>query len=363
MSEIERARKDLIVHSTKPLNAEPALGRLCSSFITAQSAFYIRTHGEVQHLDAQAHRVRISGHVQSPMTLSVDELRSRFAARTLTATLQCAGNRRADLQEVAKTSGDPWQAGALGTAEWKGVFLKDVLEAAGAKTAVQLYVAFGGCDVIEVEGERALYGASIPMIKAMSGDVLLAFEMNGGPLAPEHGFPLRVIVPGYAGVRSVKWLTNISVQDMPAESPIQRKDYKLFPPHVQKGEANWSQGLTIDALPLNSAICEPARGAKLAKGSVMIKGWATASERGVKRVDVSVDGGRHWRQAELEQRPDAPWAWTLWRIEAELEKGEHELVVRAWDSAAQTQPDSPDDTWNFAGYLAAHRHRTHVTVD
>ncbi|MHB8283052.1 MAG: molybdopterin-dependent oxidoreductase [Caulobacteraceae bacterium] len=362
MSEIKRAEENLIVHSAHPLNAEPPLERLCASYITEQRDFYIRTHGDVQHLDGPSHRLRIIGQVQTALDFSVDDLRSRFAQHTVTVTLQCAGNRRADFQEVAKTSGDPWQAGAVGTAKWTGVSLRDVLEAAGAKTDANLHVAFGSPDEIEVEGERALYGASIPMAKALSGDVLLAFEMNGEALEPEHGYPLRAIVPGFAGVRSAKWLTEISVQDTPAQSPIQLKDYKLFPPHVKKDEADWEQGVTIDALPLNSAICNPARGAKLKAGPLTVKGWATASERAVTRVDLSLDGGRHWTQAVLEHAPDAPAAWTLWSVEAKLEKGEHELVVRAWDSAAQTQPDAPDDTWNFAGYLASHRHRIHVSV-
>ena len=196
----------------------------------------------------------------------------------------------------------------------------------------------------------------------MSDHVLLAFQMNDEPLSPEHGFPLRAVVPGYAGVRSAKWLTEIRVQTEPADSPIQRKDYKLFPASVSTEEADWDAGLTIDALPLNSCICQPASGSKLASGPVTIKGWAAASERRVKRVDVSTDGGRHWMQAQLEQAEDQPHAWTLWRLDTVLETGEHELVVRAWDDAMQTQPDSPADTWNFAGYLAAHRHHVQVSV-
>ncbi len=363
ISEIERAEANLVVHSTSPLNAEPPMDRLVASFITPQKNLYIRTHGEVQHIDGASHRLTICGQVEGELELSVQDLRDRFPRRTLTASLQCAGNRRADLQEVKKTEGDPWQAAALGNASWTGVSLRDVLEAAGAATDVSLQVAFYSPDEIEVEGETARFGVSIPMPKAMSGEVLLAFEMNGETLQPEHGYPLRVIVPGYAGVRSAKWVSEVRVQDHPAESPIQTKDYKLFPPHVQKGEADWDAGLTIDALPLNSAICEPARGARLKEGPVTLKGWATASERAIRRVDVSIDGGRSWLQAKLQQQPDQPYAWTLWRLDAELKTGEHELVVRAFDEAMQTQPDTPDDTWNYPGYLAAHRHRIHVTVE
>ena len=362
-SELERAEANLVVHSTSPLNAEPPMDRLVSTFITPQKNLYIRSHGEVQHLQGATHRLKVAGHVERELEFTVQDLRSRFPHRTLTASLQCAGNRRADLQEVKKTEGDPWQAAALGNASWTGVSLRDVLEAAGAATHPSLQIAFYSPDEVEVEGETARFGVSIPLSKALSGDVLLAFEMNGEPLLPEHGYPLRVIVPGYAGVRSAKWVCEVRVQDRPAESPIQTKDYKLFPPHVQKGQADWNTGLTIDALPLNSAICEPARGARLKEGPVTLKGWATASERAIRRVDLSLDGGRSWLQAELQQQPDQPYAWTLWRLDAELKRGEHELVVRAFDEAMQTQPDTPDDTWNYPGYLAAHRHRIHVTVE
>ena len=215
----------------------------------------------MQHLDEGSHRLRVTGRVARELELSVAELRGRFASRTITAGLQCAGNRRADLQEVAETAGDPWSGGAVGNVRWTGAVLRDVLQAAGAEVGAELQVAFYSPDEIEVGGEKGRFGVSISMPKAMSGDVLLAWAVNGEPLAPEHGFPLRVVVPGYAGVRSAKWVTEVRVQDAPAESPIQRKDYKLFPPGASKADADWDAGLTIDAMPINSMICEPARGA------------------------------------------------------------------------------------------------------
>ena len=351
-----------IVHSDLPLNVEPPLAKLAEAFITQQRDLYIRTHGEVQQLDEGSYRLRVLGDVDEELQFGLADLQARFSVHTLTCSLQCAGNRRADLQGVAKTAGDPWHGGAIGNVCWTGVALREVLEAAGVAADARLQVAFYSPDEIEVEGERGRFGVSIPLEKAMSDHVLLAFEMNGEPLSPEHGFPLRAVVPGYAGVRSAKWLTEIRVQAEPADSPIQRKDYKLFPASVTKAEADWDEGLTIDAMPLNSCICQPASDAKLAAGPVTIKGWATASARQVKRVDVSTDGGRHWALAELEQASDQPHAWTLWRLDTVLEEGEHELVVRAWDEAMQTQPDTPNDTWNFAGYLAAHRHHIRVSV-
>jgi len=358
-----RSKPDLIVHSETPYNAEPPLARLRARMTTAQPDFYVRSHGTIPHLDAATHRLRVGGCVATPLDLSMAELRQRFPERSVTAVMQCAGNRRADMQPVRPTSGDPWAPGAIGNAEWTGVALADVLRAAGAETDAALHVAFDACDEVEMPNEgRFAYGASIPMAKAMSPEVLLAFAMNGEPLAPEHGFPLRVVVPGFAGVRSPKWLATITVQDKPSDNHMQQRDYKLVPPDVTEATVNWEKGLTIYDMPLNAAICEPAPHATLKAGSTALRGYAVATARDIMRVDISIDGGRSWKQAELEHDADAPWSWTFWTATLNLPKGEHELAVRAWDSAGQTQPASPDDTWNFKGYLSAAWHRVHVSA-
>jgi len=352
----------LIVHSREPFNAEPPTDRLRAAFITPQHHFYVRCHGDIPVLDAAVHRLRIEGMVATPLELGVDELRSRFAPVSVVATMQCAGNRRADMQRVRPTSGDPWAPGAIGTAEWTGVSLADVLSAAGVEKGPALHVAFESADECHVAGKSFLYGASIPLHKAMAGEVLLAFAMNDEPLKAEHGAPLRVVVPGYAGVRSPKWLRTITVQDHPSDNPIQADDYKLFPADVTAATADPAQGVTINALPLNSAICEPAPHAALQPGATILRGYATASNRAVMRVDVSADGGRSWTQATLEDKPEQPWSWFFWHATLELPKGEHELAVRAWDEAGQTQPALPDDTWNYKGYLSAAWHRVPVVV-
>jgi sulfite oxidase len=357
------SKPDLIVHSETPYNAEPPLARLRARFTTEQADFYVRSHGSIPHLDAATHRLRVGGRVATPLDLSMAELRQRFPQRSVTAVMQCAGNRRADMQPVRPTLGDPWAPGAIGNAEWTGVALADVLRAAGAETGAALHAAFDACDEIEMPNEgRFTYGASIPMAKAMAPEVLLAFAMNGEPLAPEHGFPLRVVAPGFAGVRSPKWLAAVTVQDRPSDNHMQQRDYKLLPPHVTEETVDWEQGLTIYGMPLNSAICEPAPHARLQAGSTTLRGYAVVTARAVMRVDVSIDGGRNWQQAELEHDAGAPWSWTLWTATVHLPKGEHELAVRAWDSAGQTQPALPDDTWNFKGYLSAAWHRVHVSV-
>ncbi|MCP1540162.1 sulfite oxidase [Methylorubrum extorquens] len=354
-------RKDrLIVHGKTPYNAEPPLDRLRAAFLTDQADFYVRSHGDIPDLDADGYRLTVDGMVATPLDLSLADLKERFAPVTVTAVMQCAGNRRADMLAVAPVSGDPWAPGAIGNAEWTGVRLADVLRAAGIKADDERHVAFESHDRIADTDTR--FGASIPLAKALAPETLLAFAMNGEPLAPEHGHPLRVVVPGFAGIRSPKWLARITVQDRPSDNPMQADDYKLFPPDVTAETADPAHGITIEAMPLNSAICEPARGAALKAGRHAIRGYAIASDRAVARVDVSTDGGRSWAQARIERDADAPYAWTFWEIERELTAGEHELAVRAWDSAGQTQPAAPDDTWNYKGYLSAAWHRVRVTV-
>jgi sulfite oxidase len=352
----------LIVHSENPYNAEPPLAGLRASKQTDNAVFYVRSHGNIPTIDAPQHRVTVKGRVGRPLSLSMADLRRDFAPKTIEAVLQCAGNRRSDFLRVKPVTGDPWAPGAIGNAAWTGTSLAEVLRAAAADDSSNLHVAFDASDDCDIEGHQFRYGISIPIAKAMSPEVLLVYEMNGKPLAPEHGAPLRLLVPGFAGVRSIKWLAAITVQDTASDGFIQAHEYKLYPPDKTQETANPKEGMTINEMPLNSAICEPADHAKVAVGKTRIRGWAIATARTIVRVDVSADGGRHWTQAHLEHDPRSIWSWTFWDVEIELGPGDHEIVARAWDSAGQTQPALPDDTWNFKGYLAAFWHRIHVQV-
>lgn len=357
-----RDHPELIVHRRSPFNAEPPAGQLRASFLTPQDLFYVRSHGEIPKVDAATHKVAVKGRVSRTVDLSLDEVKTRFAPRTVRAVMQCAGNRRADLRAVRPVKGDPWAGGAIGCADWTGASLSAVLEAAGAEIDDSLHVAFTSADICQASDGAAYYGVSIPMKKALQSDVLVAYAMNGEPLAAEHGFPLRIVTPGYAGVRSPKWLTSITVQDGPSDAHQQAADYKLFPPDMRPDTEDLSRGITIDAMPLNSAISQPAAGTELPAGPVALRGYAVASDRAVNRVDLSGDGGRNWIQATIEDHGVARWGWTFWHGTIDLPPGEHELCVRAWDSAGQTQPALPDDTWNFKGYLSAAWHRVRVTA-
>ena len=226
-----------------------------------------------------------------------------------------------------------------------------------------LHVAFVSVDIAENEdAPDAPFAVSIPMTKALCPDVLVAWAMNGEPLTPEHGAPLRIVVPGFAGVRSAKWLKSISVQRTPSDAFQQAQDYLLFPSDMRQETRDESRGFPITEMPLNAAICEPQSGATLAEGRTNVRGYAIATDRAITRVDLSPNGGRDWVQATIEDHGNQRWSWTLWHATLDLPKGEHELVVRAWDAAGQTQPALPDNTWNFKGYLSASWHRVRVKV-
>ena len=342
--------EQLVVWTEQPLNAETPLSRLCGSEVTANELFFVRSHGPVPTVDPGSYRLELRGDVDEPLSLSLRELRDRFPQATVTATVACAGNRRAELQRVAPVPGAvPWGAGAIGNAVWRGVRLRDVLLAAGLGPEAQ-HVAFTGLDRVEANGGAVSFGGSVPLEKALSPEVLLAYEMNGRPLPPEHGFPLRAVVPGYIGARSVKWLATVTIQAEPSSNHFQARDYRL-------------DGRPLAELPLNSAVCRPLAGARVLGPTVVAEGYAvTGGSRRVERVEVSSDGGETWVQAAL-RGDDRSRTWRLWRAELDVRPGRRELIVRAQDSSGARQPAGVTATWNAKGYMNNAWHRVAFDVE
>ena len=222
-------RSDLIVHQREPFNAETGLAALAEGPVTATDAFYVRGHGAVPEIDPAAWRLHVDGAVERELDLSFATLREAFVERHVTATLQCAGNRRAGLIAIRDIPGEaPWGAGATGTATWTGVALADVLALAHPSRAVG-HIGFEGADLCPEAQPAQRFGGSIPLDKARRPEVLLAWAMNGEPLLPVHGAPLRVVVPGYIGARSVKWLERIEVRATPWPGYFQHVVYRLLP--------------------------------------------------------------------------------------------------------------------------------------
>ncbi len=334
----------VVVHEDDPRNAEPAPGALWDAGAhTPAALFYVRNHGPVPSAGDEPWRLRVDGLVERELDLVVDELRERFAEHEVVATLQCAGARRAELLAVRDIPGEiPWGAGAAGTAAWRGVRLADVLAAAGARDGAR-HVALEGADTTP----RGPFAGSVALADAVRPEVLLAWAMDGAPLEPEHGAPLRAVVPGQIGARSVKWLRRVSVRPEPAESHFQAVAYRLRRP----GEAAApGAGIALGPWPVTCALLRPQDGDRLPAGPVRIAGFALAGGgRAIARVDVSADGGATWRPAELLEDQGA-WAWRRFRAVVELAPGPAELVARAWDTAGATQPEHPASVWNPGGY-------------
>ena len=352
-----------IIRSPEPLNGGPPIDLLSQSELTPLDLFFVRNHGSIPPVDPAKYRLVVGGMVERPLTLTLADLQCRFACVTLTATLECAGNRRDELIAVEDIPGElPWGAEAIGNAEWAGAPLRDVLAQVGVAPQAA-HVAFTGLDQVERMGRRFGFGGSLPLEKALGPEVILAYVMNGAPLPPAHGFPLRVVAPGYIGARSVKWLAELHLQAEPSDNYFQAHAYKLFPPHVRATNVDWDGGLMLGELALNAVICTPAPGARLAAGPLLVQGYAIGGGGcSVERVDVSADGGATWRAAIL-LGEGTRWAWRRWQADLELAPGARKLVVRAWDSAANAQPENPSRLWNFKGYMNNAWHRVHVIVE
>jgi sulfite oxidase len=353
-------RADLIVYEEEPFNAETPLAALGDP-VTAIDAFYVRGHGTMPELDPALWRLHVHGLVERELDLSLATLREAFQERVVTATLQCAGNRRAGLLAFRDIPGEaPWGPGATGTATWTGAALGDVLALAGPLRDAA-HVGFEGADVCPEATPAQRFGGSIPLDKARRPEVLLAWAMNGEPLPLVHGAPLRVVVPGYIGARSIKWLERIEVRSQPWQGYFQHVVYRLLP---EDGTPGPGAGMPLGLIALNADVLGPADGETVPAGPVKVSGYAFAGgERHVERVDVLLDGGARWSQAELLDDL-GQWAWRHWRITLDLEPGDHEIVARAWDSSAATQPEDEAALWNPKGYVnnARPRIRLHAVA-
>ena len=348
----------LIVNSAEPFNAEPPGSELTKSFVTPNELFFVRNHAPVPIVHPDSYRLNVSGLVNKTLTLSLTDLKNRFPKVTITASLMCAGNRRTELHKIQPVRGVGWGSSAISNAVWSGASLCAVLIAAGVHPESSgIHVAFEGLD--NVKGSP--YGGSVPIEKALdvNGGVLLAYEMNGEPLPQDHGYPVRVVVPGYVGARSVKWLASIVVQKEESSNFFQQKDYKLFPSHVtwDTVEPMWETTPALLELNVQAAITFPVDRTVMDSGlPCYIRGYAMAGGgRGISRVDISIDSGSTWETAALVQEKDCVrsvgthWSWTLWRYKVESLPTPCVIICRAWDAAFNGMPSERE--WNLRGVM------------
>ena len=354
-------REDTIVHEAEPYNAEPSRAALSGAMITPIDTFYSRNHGPVPTIEPDRWRLRVDGLVDRSLEIDLADLKAQFEPRQVVATLQCAGARRAAFLAVRDIPGEaPWGPCATSTARWTGASLGDVLTAAGLQDAAE-HLAFEAPDVSHHPTPAQPYGSSITRRKATSPEVLLAWGMNGESLPAVHGGPVRVVVPGWIGARSVKWVERITARPDPSQSYFQQIAYRLLPADADPEGADLDTMPMLSSVALNSDVLVPSPGSTVFAGRVDVSGYAYAGDdRAVVRVDVSLDRGQTWRQAELEQ--DAgDWAWCRWRTTVEAEPGPLTITVRAWDSTGAAQPDSVAALWNPKGYI--NNAWSHTTID
>ena len=358
-------RSDMVVHNPAPFNAEPPPAALAGDELTDLAAFYSRNHGDIPDISPNRWRLSVDGSVDNPLTLTYPELTTRFAAHDIVATLMCAGNRRAELLTVRPIVGkEPWAQAAISTARWRGARLGDVLAAAGVRADGRpdgrMYVAFTAADVAAGLSPDQVFGGSIPLAKATSAEVLLAWAMNDQPLPRIHGGPVRVVVPGFIGARSVKWISGVTVQPTPSQNYFQAVDYRMLP---ADGHQSPGAGIPLSSLALTCAILSPDDGATVPAGPLEVCGYAVAEDtRRIASVQVSPNDGTDWHAAHLEPS-SSRWAWRFWSITLDAATtGPLKLTARAWDYTGATHPESPAALWNPAGYGNNSWARAELTV-
>lgn len=337
----------------------------------------------------------------TPVTLSLEKLRS-LEKHSVTATVMCGGNRRSEMHAVRPVRGLHWGQCAVGNAVWSGPKLSDVLREMGVESDDRKHVhvisVFDGVSIyilklkllisqfegLDLDATAEPYAASIPLYKAMDprGDVILAYEMNGEPLTRDHGYPVRVIVPGVVGARHVKWLSRVVVAENECTSHWQQGDYKGFSPSTDWDTVDFSKSTPMQHMPVTSAICniKPQQTVTLEKdGSLLVKGYAwSGGGNKIVRVDLTADGGKSWHVAELECEPGEKgqlptgrnWAWTLWsaRMPVPEQQGDKkEMEVEVWskavDSNYNVQPETFENTWNLRGVLSHAYCRVRVKIN
>jgi DMSO/TMAO reductase YedYZ molybdopterin-dependent catalytic subunit len=330
----------LVVHRAHPLNCETSIPALIGGVVMPSARFYVRNHFQIPNLSPDSFRLAVGGLVDRPLSLSISDLQN-MRSEHLVVTLECAGNGRSLFDPPV--DGEKWNLGAVSTAEWTGVPLTEVLDRAGVRSSAR-EVVFRGADGGAVEGseEPIRFERSLQIDQVRTSDVLLAYAMNGESLPIEHGYPLRLIVPRWYAVASVKWLTEIDVTERSFEGYYQTDKYRY----------EWMRegGLVREPVTLQrvrALITDPEPDTRLRRGDVAIRGVAWSGAAPIALVEVCVGDGEWQRARLIGERGRHSWQW--WELTTRMDQpGELKLRARATDLADRVQPDQAE--WNRLGY-------------
>ena len=354
----------LVVIGERPLVAETP-EHLLDDATTPTEKFFVRNNGQIPEATKEPDKWKftVEGEVNNKLELTLGELKSKFKPQTRRMVLECGGNGRSFFSPPAR--GNQWTNGGAGCAEWTGVRLADVLKAAGVKPA-GIYTAHYAADLhLSGDASKPTLSRGVRMAKAMDPDSMIVWAMNGQPLPNIHGGPVRLIVPGWAGSASQKWLTRIWIRDKEHDGPgMTGTSYRLtIKPMVPGDKADPKNFKILESMPVRSIITSPANGGKLAAGTreVKLRGASWAGDFTVKRVDISTDYGMTWQAAELEKAKNK-YDWQRWTASVKLPRdGYYEIWSRAMDSRGQMQPHVAAN-WNPAGYGGNPMHRVAVLI-
>jgi DMSO/TMAO reductase YedYZ molybdopterin-dependent catalytic subunit len=325
--------------------------------VTPIGLHYLLIHYDIPRVDAQTWRLDVDGRVGTELSLELDALRA-LPPHEVVATMECAGNGRARLDP--RPVSQPWLLEAVGTGRWRGVRLRDLLDQAHVELDTA-EVLFTGLDRGIESGEEQVFQRSLSLADALEPDVLLAYELNGVPLPPQHGFPLRLLVPGWYGMTNVKWLTRITLIEEPFTGYQQARGYRLRQTDEEQGEP--LSRIYPRALMVPPGIPDfMTRERTVHAGTVTIEGRAWSGLAPVAAVEVSADDGATWHDAQLDPPELGRWAWRRWSYAWDAaEPGRHVLACRARDEAGNAQASEPH--WNVGGYANNEVQRVVVTVE
>lgn len=353
----------LIVHSEKAYNGELPNDLLTEKILTPNNEFFVRNHLPVPVVDENTYELELVLEEDKCTSFTLKDLKSKFPIVSVESSIQCAGNRRFEANQQGVTRGVEWRGGAIGNAVWTGVRLRDILKYLGEINPDYKHVQIEALD----SDPNGPFGTSIPIDKAMDSDTILAFEMNGETLPRDHGFPVRLIVPGYVGVRNIKWVKRITLSA--SESPLtwHKRDYRLFSPNDSLTNVNFEEREPVYDMPVQSVICSPLDSTSFdsKNENVNFKGFAySGGGRGIVRVELTTDHGESWIETQIEKRPQRlgrRWSWAFWNANIPASDIEKEVCVRAIDDAGHGQPESLKSIWNYRGLLTNSWHCIHLS--